>query len=73
MFHIAKHAMKFIAFNHEYDISSLPIDSSGVVNDLILQLESEDPLNLHESILQNVLFFAHNVNSVRRIKKRKNG
>lgn len=39
MFHIAKHAMKFLAFDHEYDISNLPIDSAGVFNDLILTLE----------------------------------
>ncbi len=38
MFHIAKHAMKFIAYNHEYDISNLPIDSAGVFNDLILSI-----------------------------------
>ena len=50
MFHIAKHAMKFIAFNHEYDISNLPLDSSGVVNDLILTLETNDEqFTLHES------------------------
>lgn len=77
VFHIAKHAMKFVAFNHEYDISNLPIDSAGVVNDLVLNLEStpsaSEALTLHESQLQNVLFFAPNVNSIRRIKKRKNG
>ena len=28
--------MKFIAFDHEYDISNLPIDSGVVVNDLVL-------------------------------------
>jgi len=33
--------MKFIAYNHEYDISNLPIDSSGVFNDLIISLEGE--------------------------------
>lgn len=30
--------MKFVAFDHEYDISNLPMDSAGVVNDLILKL-----------------------------------
>jgi len=40
--------MKFIAFDHEYDISNLPIDSTGVVNDLVLSLESEG-LSLHAS------------------------
>lgn len=74
IFHIAKHAMKFIAFNHEFDISNLPIDSAGVVNDLIFNLESSCPdFTLHESQLQNVLYFAPNINSLRRIKKRKNG
>jgi hypothetical protein len=73
MFHIAKHAMKFLAFDHEYDISNLPIDSAGVVNDLILTLEGARSLGIHESQLRNVLAFAPNVNSVRRIKKRKNG
>jgi hypothetical protein len=34
--------MKFIAFDHEYDISNLPIDSGGVVNDLVLSLERQD-------------------------------
>ncbi len=42
MFHIAKHAMKFIAYNHEYDISNLPIDSAGVFNDLILSINGMD-------------------------------
>jgi hypothetical protein len=42
MFHLAKHAMKFIAFDHEYDISNLPIDSSGTFNDLILNISSGD-------------------------------
>jgi|LauGreDrversion4_2_1035121.scaffolds.fasta_scaffold501345_2 hypothetical protein len=69
--------MKFIAFNHEYDISNLPIDSAGVFNDLILTIENQkkDSLDftLHESQLQNVLYFAPNVNSLRRIKKRRNG
>jgi hypothetical protein len=41
--------MKFIAFSHEYDISNLPIDSAGVVNDLILNLEWEEERHLHES------------------------
>ena len=68
MFHIAKHAMKFVAFSHEYDISNLPIDSSGVVNDLIMCLEGSPDFRLHESQLQNVLYFAPNVNSIRRIK-----
>ena len=72
IFHIAKHAMKFIAFDHEYDISNLPIDSASVVNDLVLGLESPS-MTFHESQLQNVLYFTPNVNSVRRIKKRKNG
>ena len=64
--------MKFIAFDHEYDISNLPIDSSGVVNDLVLSLERQG-LALHETQLQNLLYFAPNVNSIRRIKKRENG
>jgi len=64
--------MKFIAFDHEYDISNLPIDSTGVVNDLVMSLESEG-LNLHASQLRNLLYFAPNVNSVRRVKKRENG
>ena len=63
--------MKFIAYNHEYDISNLPIDSSGVFNDLIISLEIE--AEWQESQLQNVLYFAPNVNSLRRIRKRKNG
>jgi hypothetical protein len=63
--------MKFIAYNHEYDISNLPIDSSGVFNDLIISLEGEK--EWQESQLQNVLYFAPNVNSLRRIRKRKNG
>ena len=63
--------MKFIAYNHEYDISNLPIDSSGVFNDLIISLEGEKEWK--ESQLQNVLYFAPNVNSLRRIRKRKNG
>ena len=63
--------MKFIAYNHEYDISNLPIDSSGVFNDLIISLEGET--EWQESQLQNVLYFAPNVNSLRRIRKRKNG
>lgn len=70
MFHMAKHIIKFLAYTHEYDVSSLPIDSAGVFNDLILKLEGFD---LHESQLQNVLYFAPNVNSIRRIRKRKNG
>jgi hypothetical protein len=70
MFHIAKHAMKFVAYNHEYDISNLPIDSSGVFNDLVIALEGED---IEESQLQNVLYFCPNINSIRRIKKRRNG
>jgi len=41
IFHLAKHIMKFVAFTHEYDISNLPIDSSGVFNDLVISLESE--------------------------------
>jgi hypothetical protein len=63
--------MKFIAYNHEYDISNLPIDSSGVFNDLIISIEGET--EWQESQLQNVLYFAPNVNSLRRIRKRKNG
>jgi hypothetical protein len=71
MFHLAKHIMKFVAYTHEYDISNLPIDSSGVFNDLVISLEGER--EWHESQLQNVLYFAPNVNSIRRIRKRKNG
>jgi hypothetical protein len=63
--------MKFIAYKHEYDISNLPIDSTGVFNDLIISLEGDN--EWQESQLQNVLFFAPNVNSIRRIRKRKNG
>lgn len=66
--------MKFVAYTHEYDISNLPIDSSGVFNDLVISLETAgEGQSLHESQLQNVLFFAPNVNSIRRIRKRKNG
>jgi hypothetical protein len=47
--------MKFVAFDHEYDISNLPMDSSGVVNDLILKLiggtSSEEPFKLQETQL----------------------
>ena len=69
MFHIAKHAMKYIAFKHEFDISNLPIDSSGnVVNDLILNIE-EECSQIKESHLEDiVLYFAPNVNSIRRIR-----
>ena len=35
---MAKHAMKFIGYSHEYDISNLPIDSKEIVNDLVLSL-----------------------------------
>lgn len=48
----------------------MPIDSSNCFNDLVLTVGGVD---IHESQLQNVLFFAPNVNSIRRIKKRKNG
>jgi len=48
MFHVGKHAMKFIAYKNSYDISSLPIDSSKNPNDLILNLEGVD---LHPSEL----------------------
>ena len=71
IFHLAKHIMKFIAYTHEYDISNIPIDSSGVFNDLMISLEGEN--EWQESQLQNVLYFAPNVNSIRRIRKRKNG
>lgn len=64
--------MKFVAYNNEYDISNLPIDSSGVFNDLVISLEGGDK-EWQESQLQNVLYFAPNVNSIRRIRKRKNG
>lgn len=39
MFHVAKHAMKFIGYSHEYDISNLPIDSKDIYNDLVLSLK----------------------------------
>lgn len=64
--------MKFVAFSHEFDISNLPIDSAGVVNDLVLSLQGPN-FSLHESQLRNLLYFAPNVNSIRRLKKRKNG
>jgi glutamine synthetase len=65
MFHIAKHAIKFIGYTHEYDISSLPIDKEDTKNTLIMNISG---LDLHETNLQNILFFAPNVNSLRRIK-----
>jgi glutamine synthetase len=71
IFHIAKHAIKYVAFNHEYDISNVPIDSAGVFNDLVLTVEGCKGLS--EENLQNILYFCPNVNSIRRIKKRKNG
>eukprot|EP00347_Sterkiella_histriomuscorum_P014936 403358939 len=70
MFHTAKHAMKYIGYQNQYDISTLPIDSSNNSNDLILNIKGR---NLHPSEFQNVLFFAPNVNSVRRLRMRKNG
>ncbi|CDW80282.1 UNKNOWN [Stylonychia lemnae] len=70
MFHLGKHAMKFIGYTHQYDISSLPIDSSKNPNDLILNLEG---MEIHPSVLQNILYFAPNINSVRRLRDRKNG
>jgi len=39
MFHLAKHIMKFVAYTHEYDILNLPIDSSGIFNDLVISLD----------------------------------
>lgn len=62
--------MKFIGYVHEYDISSLPIDSKDNSNDLILNISGID---IHQSKLQNVLFYAPNVNSIRRIRRRRNG
>jgi len=62
--------MKFIGYAHEYDISNLPIDSKDIYNDLVLSLSG---LPVHTSQLQNILYFAPNINSIRRIKRRKNG
>ena len=62
--------MKFIGYAHNYDISNLPIDSSNNSNDLIINLEG---MEIHPSELQNVLFFAPNVNSIRRLRLRRNG
>lgn len=38
MFHIAKHALKYVAFTHDYEISSLPIDQKGIINDLLIKV-----------------------------------
>lgn len=46
MYHIGKHALKYVAFTHDYDISSLPLDEAGVRNDLILSI---DGMELSES------------------------
>lgn len=46
MFHIAKHAIKFIAYTHDYDISSVPIDNKGITNDLIITVSG---MNLNAS------------------------
>ena len=66
MFHIAKHAIKFIGYTHDYDISSTPIDEKGIFNDLILTFSG---LDLQKSSIANTLYFAPNVNSIRRLKK----
>lgn len=46
MFHMAKHAMKHIGYTNQYDISTLPIDSSNNSNDLIMSIDGR---NLHPS------------------------
>lgn len=65
IYHIAKHAIKFIGHTHDYDISSVPIDENGITNDLILSLKG---LQVSPSQLRNQLFYAPNINSVRRIR-----
>ena len=65
MFHVAKHAIKFTAFSHDYDVSSLPIDEQGVINDVFLKVSGH---HLDASQLRNTLFYAPNINSFRRIK-----
>ena len=65
MFHVAKHAIKFVGFTHDYDICSVPIDERGIMNDLLLKLKG---LDIQEKQLENILFFAPNLNSIRRLK-----
>lgn len=65
MFHMAKHVMKHIAYAKEYDISFTPIDTVGNINDLTLTLRG---LEVTQQMLRPFLFFAPNINSLRRIK-----
>ena len=65
MYAMAKHVMKHIAYNQENDISFTPIDGVGNTNDLTLYLRN---LDVKQSMLKPFLFFAPNINSLRRIK-----
>lgn len=67
IFHVAKHAVKYIGFSQGYDVSYIPIDEQGTMNDLQMTLSGVD---LKASQLSNVLHFAPNINSVRRLKVR---
>ena len=42
MFHVGKHALKYIAFTHDYEISAMPLDQAGVRNDLHIRLSGMD-------------------------------
>lgn len=46
MFHLAKHAIKHTAFQHGFDVTSLPLSEEGTVNNLGLQLMDCDLENL---------------------------
>lgn len=41
-FHIAKHAIKHIAHNNNYEISFTPYTSNGVVNDMTIWINGID-------------------------------
>jgi hypothetical protein len=62
IFHLAKHALKHLAYSHDYHVSFLPLCSSGQMNHIDLTLNRE----LRPSSL---LYLAPNINSFRRIKK----
>lgn len=64
LFHLAKHAIKYLAFTHDYHVSFLPLNSSGELNHLDLTLKG-----LNNKNASSLLHWAPNINSFRRIKK----
>ena len=71
MFHLAKHVMKHVSIEKEYDISFVPMASPEHINKLSLSINGDISKSINKDNLQKLaLMFSPNINFIKMIKVR---